>query len=78
MRGTEHALHPGWSSADMIELERLRRVQQAGSRVEGRGQLPQALFEYSWIRINPRMSGWIEVELEINYTSIHVNTRGLR
>jgi hypothetical protein len=36
MRGAEHALDPGWSSGDTIELERLRRARQAGSRVEER------------------------------------------
>jgi hypothetical protein len=38
----------------------------------------KTLFGCSKIRINPHVSSWVRVELELNSTSIHSNTCGLR
>ena len=48
------------------------------SCVSTRIKIHQALFGCSRIRINPHMLGWIGVEIELNSTSIHSNTCGLK
>ena len=42
------------------------------------GFFNKALFGCSRIRINPHVLGWIGLELELNFTTIHYNTCGLR
>jgi hypothetical protein len=70
---------PSAGSEPLEGCDSVRRTARAGVHIRFLCHyFVEALFGCSEIRINPHVLSWVRVELELNSTSIHSNTCGLR